>query len=69
MTFDQLAFGQMTFCHFVSDLFLDPMIHRLTEMCLVDILSAFNFVKFDDPIPGIDSFYDFYTQVIELKRS
>ena len=50
------------------DLFLDPMIHKLTEMCLLDVLSGFKFVKFDDNVPGIDSFFDFYTQVSSTSR-
>jgi hypothetical protein len=49
-----------------SDLFLDPLIHKLTEMCLADILSGLTSVKFQDPIPGIDSFHDFYSQVSKI---
>lgn len=39
------------------------MIHKLTEMCLFDIMATVRSVKFDETIPGIESFFDFYTQV------
>ena len=53
------------FLNFFSDLFLDPTIRTLTEMCLTDVMSGFGSLKFDDPIPGIDSFADFYTQLVD----
>jgi len=49
------------------DLFLDPTIHKLTKICLLDTLSRTSLpVKFEEKlIPGIESFAEFQAELIE----
>ena len=54
-----------------SDLFLDPTIHKLTKMCMFDTLTRAKLsIKFEDKkIPGIDSFEEFYMELLSQFES
>jgi len=47
------------------DLFFDNVIHRFLELNLKDLLSENGCPIFSDPIPGLDSFHEFYSQLVE----
>lgn len=47
------------------DLFFDPLIHHLLELSVSDLLAESGCPKFNDPIPGLDSFREFYSQLVE----
>ncbi len=49
-----------------SDLFLDPEIHKLSESILDDIVAKKKMLRFkDEDLPGIDSFQDYYKELVE----